>query len=54
MMDIEARKQKLEGGEAQEWCYRVQCDACRSSFLVRVIRVHRRSATCFYALITAL
>ena len=49
-MDIEAWKRRLEGGVPEEWCPGVQCDACGSSFLVRVIRVQRRSMTCFYAI----
>jgi hypothetical protein len=48
-LDIEAWKRKLEGGEPEEWCPGVDCDACNSSFLVRVIRVQRDSVTCFYA-----
>jgi hypothetical protein len=31
-MDIEAWKRKLEGGEPEEWCPGVECDACGSSF----------------------
>ncbi len=42
LMDIEAWKRKLEGGELEEWCPGVECDACGSSFEVRVIRVRRR------------
>lgn len=48
-LDIEDWKRKLEGGEPEEWCSGVECDACGSSFLVRVIRVHRSFGDVFYA-----
>ncbi len=38
-MDIEAWKRKLECGVPEEWCPAVECDACGSSFEVRVIRI---------------
>lgn len=49
LIDIEAWKRRLEGGEPEEWCHGVQCDVCGSSFLVRVIRVHRHFSDVYYA-----
>jgi hypothetical protein len=48
-MDVKAWKQKLEGCELEEFCPGIQCDACGSAYLVQVVRVRRRSVTCFYA-----